>query len=108
MAVVSPSYETPYMPTLPLLLATFFTSQSMLSYASVVSSVDFGLDKSRGGAKILNVPSDLNRPRRFWNTKMYPSCISSLNDGGIVVSVATPLPGTPYGVRVERIGNGPF
>ena len=28
----------------------------MLSYASVVSSVALGLERSRGGAKILNVP----------------------------------------------------
>ena len=67
--MVRPSYETPNIPTLPLLFATFFISQSMESYASVVSLVAFGSFKSTHEER-LNTPSDLKRPRRFWKTKM--------------------------------------
>ena len=57
------------MPTLPLLFGTFFTSQSIVSYASVVSLVAFGFSRSAFDDSS-NVPSDPNRPRRFWTTKM--------------------------------------
>ena len=66
IAGVSPSYDTPYMPTLPLLFGTFFTSQSIVSYASVVSLTFFGDLSARSTADdSRKVPSDLNRPRRF-------------------------------------------
>src|SRR5882762_4212032 len=98
MAVVRPSYDTPYIPTLPLLLETFFTSQSMVSYASVVSFVDFGSARLTCDDN-LNTPSDLNRPRRFWMTKMYPSWASSFQ---LVGTCGTGPLGTPYGVRRNR------
>src|SRR5438876_491010 len=37
MTVVHPGYDTPFIPTLPLLCGTFLRSQSMVSYASVES-----------------------------------------------------------------------
>ena len=40
------------MPTLPLLSGVFLTSQSMVSQASVVSSVAVGLSRPRGGRVI--------------------------------------------------------
>ena len=40
------------MPTLPLVSGVCFTSQSMVSQASVVSSVDVGLSGPRGGRVI--------------------------------------------------------
>ena len=43
MTVNQPSYETPSMPTRPLWPRTFLISQSIESYASVPSSIDFGL-----------------------------------------------------------------
>ncbi len=42
MMVVHPSYEMPSMPTRPLLRGTFFSSQSIVSYVSVPSSIAFG------------------------------------------------------------------
>ena len=50
----------PSMPTRPLLFGTFLTSQSMVSYASVASSIAFGsLSFVRGGRIITNSPSRL-------------------------------------------------
>ena len=56
------------MPTRPLLARTCFTSQSIVSYASVDSSTALG---SPGCTAVDSVktPSDLNRPRIDWNTK---------------------------------------
>ena len=57
------------MPTLPELPGTFLTSQSIESYASVDSSTAFG---SSGWTAVdsVNAPSDLNRPRIDWFTRM--------------------------------------
>ena len=69
IAVVQPGYDTPVMPTRPLLLGTCVSNQSMLSYASVLSSIAFGSARlARGGRCITNCPSDLNLPRMSWNT----------------------------------------
>jgi hypothetical protein len=54
-----PGYEIPYTPTRPLLLGTFFSSQSIVSLVSVVSSISFFVLCSTMGRFITNWPSDL-------------------------------------------------
>src|SRR3546814_10061255 len=49
IAAVKPSYEEPTMPTRPLDSGTFFTSQSMVSQASVAWSVSLSLSGPRSG-----------------------------------------------------------
>ena len=68
-AVVSPSYDTPYIPTLPLLFGTFLDQPvdavvGIGGFVRRLGIVQSTCDES------LKVPSDLNRPRRFWMTKM--------------------------------------
>ncbi len=58
------------MPTRPLLLRTFFSSQSIESYVSVPSSRDLVSPAARAGRCMMNVPSEPNFPRMSWNTKM--------------------------------------
>ena len=58
------------MPTRPLLSCTFLINQSIVSYASVPSSMAFGSLVFRGARIITNVPSDLYRPRMSWKAKM--------------------------------------
>ena len=65
----SPRYETPHMPTRPLFPATFLTSQSTVSYASVVSSAAFGSEGSARAARGRTFPSEPKRPRMSWNAK---------------------------------------
>ena len=54
------------MPTLPLLPGSFFTSQSMVSQASVVSSVLLVLKAPRGTRYIAYSPPERKRPRISW------------------------------------------
>ncbi len=64
----------PYCPTRPLLFGTCFTSQSIVSYVSVLSSMAVAPDfVARCGRMLTNSPSDIIRPRTSWYTKMYPS-----------------------------------
>jgi hypothetical protein len=52
ISTVKPSYEEPIMPTLPFVSGTFFTSQSMVSQASVPLSVWLELSGPRTGRVI--------------------------------------------------------
>ena len=70
-AVLKPGYEMPQMPTRPLLLGTWWSSQSTVSYMSVLGSTSVGdFFSSRCGAISMNLPSDSKRPRTSWLTKM--------------------------------------
>jgi hypothetical protein len=62
--------DVPQTPTLPLFGVTFLTSQSIVSQASVVSSVSERLKAPRGTRYIAYCPCDLKRPRRSCATKM--------------------------------------
>jgi hypothetical protein len=54
----------PHCPARPLLFGTFFTSQSIVSYVSVLSSVSAGLRGAGAiGRMTTNSPSDRNFPR---------------------------------------------
>ena len=68
------------MPTLPLFRGTFFTSQSMVSHASVLSSVSFGPLPSMNGRTCWKVPSEAWRPRTSWAARMNPSFAKVSND----------------------------
>ena len=52
MITVKPSYDEPSMPTLPFDSFTFFTSQSMVSQASVAWSMPVAFSGPRGGRVI--------------------------------------------------------
>ena len=64
------------MPTRPLLPGTFFTSQSIVSHASVLSSVSFVPLAGLNGRMCTNVPSEPYRPRTSCETRMKPSFAS--------------------------------
>jgi hypothetical protein len=87
------------MPTLPLLLATFFTSRRS-SRRPVVSLVAFGFSMSALDDSS-KVPSDPNRPRRFWTTKM-PASRAKSDDPS-----ATPSAVDGAAASAKRIGSGP-
>ena len=70
----------PHTPTRPLLSGTFFTSQSIVSHASVDSSVSLGPLSGRYGRMSTNSPSDMNRPRTSWYATMKPS-FAAAGDG---------------------------
>src|ERR1051326_4025581 len=82
------------MPTRPLLCGTCLSSQSIVSQVSVLSSMAFWSRLSRGERSMTNFPSEPNRPRMSWKTKMKPSWASSAQD----TSKHPEAPLTPYGV----------
>ncbi len=57
-------------PTLPLLSGTCFTSQSIVSYASVASSTWVWFSGPMIGRVMTNTPSEWCSPRMSWYTRM--------------------------------------
>ncbi len=93
------------MPTLPLLFGTFFTSHSMLSYASVVSLVAFGFSKDRPSDDSSKAPSKSESSAQILDHEDVAVSIQILERrpaGEVGI-----LTGTPSGVRRTRIGSGP-
>lgn len=71
IAAVHPGYDTPIIPTRPLLTGMFFVSHSIESYASVLSSIaPRGPSTERGGRCITKVPSLSYFPRMSCIAKM--------------------------------------
>src|SRR3954454_1754959 len=62
IVVSHPPYEMPSMPTRPLFPSTFWSIHSIVSYASVPSSIPLASLRARGGRCITNCPSELKRP----------------------------------------------
>lgn len=56
----------PHMPTRPLLASTFFTSQSMVSVVSVLSSMSAAPFFGLWGRVSTKSPSLIQRPRTSW------------------------------------------
>ncbi len=96
------------MPTLPFDCLMFFTSQSMVSQASVVSSVLVGLSEPIGGRVMMYLPSEPYLPRTSCQTRMVLPSAQSLSPDhtasamrGLLL-VTKPL--ALYGVRSSSIG----
>src|SRR3954469_23348864 len=70
ITTVYPSYDPPMVPTRPFDSGTFFTSQSMVSYASVAWSVLVWLSGPISGRVITYSPSEPYFPRTSWYTMM--------------------------------------
>src|SRR5439155_20894001 len=70
MTTVNPSYELASMPILPLDSGTFFTSHSIVSYASVEWSTMVALSGHLNGRAITYSSSDPYLPRTSGNTRI--------------------------------------
>src|SRR2546425_12318120 len=89
------------MPTRPVLFGTFFTSQSIVSYVSLLSSVPAWPEC--GGRFMSNVPPEPNRPRVSCSTWVYPSRPRRL----ALRAMRVAEPPVPHGGRPSRVGGDP-
>ena len=97
------------MPTLPLDWARLWTSQSVVSQASVTLSVCVGLSGPRTGRVISYSPSEPYLPRTSWYTRMKPARTKSSSAPGRVAIISGDLARSArflalYGVRVSTMG----
>ena len=82
------------MPTLPFDSLVFFTSQSMVSQASVVSSVFVGLSGPTGGRVMMYLPSEPYLPRMSCHTRMVLPSAQSLSPDHTASAMCGLLPVT--------------
>ncbi len=75
-----------------------------MSYVSVLSSVILSRLFGTCGRMLLYSPSDRNRPRTSWNTKMSPARSNASLGPSRSLYRSDPYGATEYGVRTSRIG----